>query len=73
MSAISDKIAEANADADAALQRSIDFTAKMEAEVKRLQDLVDAGGATQADLDNLDALRLKLAQIDPTDPTTLKQ
>lgn len=72
MSALSDKIAELGVKVDDAIAREgtedaaeAAEKARLQAKIDELQALVDAGGASQADLDALDALKAKLDQINP--------
>lgn len=71
MSALSDKIAVVGTAVDDAATRVQTDVASLKAQIAALQAQVDAGGASQADLDALDALKTKLDQIDPATPTTL--
>lgn len=72
MSVLSEKIAELGVKVDEAIAREGAEDAataaekeSMQAEINRLQALVDAGGATQADLDALEALKVKIESINP--------
>lgn len=71
MSALSDKIAEVNKTADEAIARVQGDVTALTAQIADLQAKVDAGGATQADMDALDQLEGKLAALDPTKPEVL--
>jgi len=71
MSALSDKIAEVGTKVDTAATRITTDVAALKALIATLQATIDAGGATQADLDALTALETKLDQIDPTTPSVV--
>jgi predicted nucleic acid-binding Zn-ribbon protein len=71
MSALSDKIAEATAKVDAATARVQTDVAALKKQIADLQAKVDAGGATQADLDAIQALEDKVDALDPTSPGTI--
>jgi predicted nucleic acid-binding Zn-ribbon protein len=71
MSALSDKLAEATTKVDSAINRVQADVAALKAQIADLQAKVDAGGATQADLDALQALEDKVDSLDPTSPSTL--
>lgn len=73
MSKITDKINEASSSADAAISRVGDDVDALEGRVAQLQQMVADGGASQADLDALDALKAKLDALDPTKPATLPE
>lgn len=67
MSVISDKIASANAEADAAIGRVQEDVATLQAKIAQLE----AEASTPADLAELDSLKDKLAALDPTKPDVL--
>lgn len=71
VSQLSDKIAAASTATDAAISRVQSDVTDLQAKVAELQAIVDAGGASQADLDALDALKSKLDGLDPVSPVTL--
>jgi hypothetical protein len=71
MSVLSDKISSAQTEADAAKARVVQTVDGLKAQIAALQAQVDAGTATQADLDNLDILKATVAAIDPTNPAVL--
>lgn len=71
MSILSDKIDAATASTDAAIVRVQTDVAALNAKIVELQTLVDSGGATQADLDALDALKAKVDALDPSSPVVI--
>ena len=71
MSAFSDKIAEVNAAADAAIGRVTADAKTLQQHVEELQAKVDTETPTEADLAALAALKAKLDALDPTNPATV--
>lgn len=71
MSVLSDKITEVGTSVDAATTRVVNDIAALNTKIAELQAIVDAGGATAEDIAALDALKVKLDQIDPATPTTI--
>lgn len=71
MSAISDAIAATDASVDAATARVQSDIATLKQEIVDLEAQVAAGTATQADLDALAALKVKVDAIDPATPSTI--
>ena len=69
MSAISNKIAEVKSELEGATSRIQEDVANYEARIAQLQ----AEAVTQADKDELDALKASLAAIDPTNPNVLPE
>lgn len=67
MSKISDSINAANTEADNAIARVQEDVAALQARIAELE----AESPTGADLDALNALKDKLAALDPTQPATL--
>ena len=71
MSALSDAIADVGTSVDAAATRVQTDVAGLKQQIADLEAQVAAGTATQADLDALAALKVKVDQIDPATATTL--
>ena len=71
MSVLSDKIADVGASVDAAATRVQEDVATLQQQIADLEAQVSQGTATPEDLAALDALKVKLDQIDPLTPTTL--
>lgn len=71
MSAISDKIAELKTSLNAAVARVMEDDAARAAKIAELQALVDAGGATPADVAALEELKAIADGLDPIKPATL--
>ncbi len=71
MSAISDAIAAVNASADAEIARVGAKEDALRQQVIDLQAQIDAGTASQADIDALAAVKAKLDVIDLDNPATL--
>lgn len=71
VSKLTDKITAVGASADAAIARVATDVTTLHAKVDELQAEVDAGAASQAELDALDALKAKLDALDPTNPVTI--
>jgi hypothetical protein len=68
---LNNSIAAANAEADAAISRVQTTVTSLKSQIADLETQVAAGNVPQATLDQLDALRTKLAALDPTDPSVL--
>jgi len=68
---LNNSIAAANAEADAAISRVQTTVTSLKNQIADLETQVAAGNVPQATLDQLDALRTKLAALDPTDPSVL--
>lgn len=73
MSALSDAIAAATQSADQAIARVQEDVSALGQKIADLQAQVDAGLATQEDLDNLAALTAKFNALDPVKPDTLPE
>lgn len=71
MSVISDKIAEVRSSFDAAVVREVAEDADHAAKIAELQALVDAGGATPADVAALAELKTIADGLNPTSPVVL--
>jgi hypothetical protein len=68
---LSDKIAAASTSADGAIGRVQTDVTALRAQVALLQQQVDSGTASEADLAALDGLTAKLDALDPTSPVVL--
>lgn len=73
MSVISDKIAELGVSVDASIVRVQEDVADQAAKIAKLEALVAQGGASQADMDALQALKDKVDALDPVKPDTLPE
>lgn len=71
MSVLSDKIASVQASVDTAIARVQADVAAKNKQIADLQALVDAGGATPADIAALETLKAGVDAIDPTNPAVL--
>lgn len=71
VSKLSDKIAEVKTAFDAAVARNQQEDAANKAKIDELQALVDSGGATPQDMQDLEDLKAIAEGLDATSPTTL--
>lgn len=73
MGQLADRLNQVEASLDAALSRTQEDVAKLQADIAALQEKIDQGLATPEDLETLDRIQTKLDALDPVKPDTLPE